>query len=104
MSLFCCSNVQPYRPQPLRHEAKFHSFIQWAAFPRESEAQPSTNEGNKLAGLDYPYVIQLVKQINYGSLESKRYFALAKAGNADQAFVEGTEADLIEANYEELNS
>ncbi|KAF7511982.1 hypothetical protein GJ744_002695 [Endocarpon pusillum] len=104
MSLFCCSNVQPYRPRPLQHEAMFRTFIQWAALPRESESQPSANDGNKLAGLDSPYVIQLVKQISYGALESKRYFALARTGNADQAFVEVTEADLIEANYGKLNS
>ena len=104
MSLFCCSNIKPYRPQVLAHEAKFRAFIQWAAFPRESAIQHSANESNKLAQLDNPYVIQLVRQVNYGALESKRYYAAVEAENAEQQFIEVTEADLIEANYKKLNA
>ena len=101
MSLFCCSNVQPYRPRPLIHDDKFNAFIQWASIPREGEAPPYANDG-KLTRLNHPYVIQLVRQINYGALESKRYFAAE--GEGIDRFTEVTEQDLIEANYQKLNA
>jgi hypothetical protein len=104
MSLFCCSNIKPYRPEVIEHEAKFLAFIQWAAFPRESAIQGSANESSKLAELDNPYVIQLVRQVNYGALESKRYYVTVEAEDTEQPFIEVTEADLIEANYKKLNT
>lgn len=88
----------------LKYEAQFRAFIQWAAFPRESAIQHSADESNKLAVLDKPYVIQLVKQVNYGALESKRYFVAIEAEDAEQPFIEATEADLIEANFQKLNA
>ena len=103
-SLFCCSDIEPFRPQVLKHEAKFRAFMKWAAFPRESEIQRSANRSNKIAEFDNPSVIQLVRQINYGALESKRYFVAVEAKNAEQPFIEVTDADLIEANYQKLNA
>jgi hypothetical protein len=29
-NVFCCSNLQPYRPKTLDHEPKFTDFISWA--------------------------------------------------------------------------
>ena len=49
------------------------------------------------------HMSQIVRQVNYGPLKSKRYF-IAVRENADEPFLEVTERDLIEANYEELNS
>jgi hypothetical protein len=50
---------------------------------------------------NWPYAIQLVKQVNYGPLESKRYF-VPLDDNAE--FREITERDLIEANFAKVNS
>ncbi|KAG7110595.1 hypothetical protein HYQ44_010985 [Verticillium longisporum] len=67
-SLFCCGAIQPYRPQALDHESKFSGFLAWANEQkddiRREEACPETSHS-----------IQLVRQINYGPLESLRYFA-----------------------------
>ncbi|KAK8088429.1 MFS multidrug transporter [Apiospora hydei] len=49
-----------------------------------------------------PFAIQLVRQVNYGSLESKRYFAPTSASPSE--FVEVAEDDLIQANFQKLNS
>ncbi|GME61652.1 mfs multidrug transporter [Neofusicoccum parvum] len=103
-TLFCCSNVKPYRPVTLAHEPKFRAFMRWAAFPRETATQPSDEQSSKLASLNHPHVIQLVKQVNYGALESTRYFAPTEGEDEEQAFLEITEADLIAANYKKLNT
>jgi len=103
-ALFCCSNIVPYRPQALAHEPKFRAFTQWASFPRESAVEGPTGETKKLVDLNSSYVIQLVRQINFGALESKRYFAAIEANDAAEPFLEVTEADLIEANFEKLNA
>jgi hypothetical protein len=54
------------------------------------------------AELDPPFAVQLVRQVNYGPLESKRYFIPAK--NGENVFVEVVEDDLIQANFQKLNS
>ncbi|KAF2728848.1 hypothetical protein EJ04DRAFT_590281 [Polyplosphaeria fusca] len=99
-SIFCCSSTKPYKAARLSHETKFNDFITWAAYPRETtetiDALPSSDK--------VPYAMQLVKQINYGPLESKRYFVVNADGDADKAFVEVSETWLIEANFEKLNA
>jgi len=102
-SIFCCNSIKPYRPARLLHEDKFTAFAAWAEFPKESS--PSTTDGDKkidLVALKPPYAIQLVRQVNYGPLESKRYFIPQEDG--DDRFVEVTEDDLIQANFKKLNS
>lgn len=98
-SLFCCDAAQPYWPQYLNHEPKFSTFTTWAAYPKTPS--PSGNKVD-LDELKPAYVVQLVRQVNYGGLESKRYFA--KVEGQDEAFVEVTEDDLIQANFQKLNS
>ena len=71
-SLFCCDAAQPYRPQYLNHEPKFNTFTTWATYPKTPS--PSGNKVD-LDELKPAYVVQLVRQVNYGGLESKRYFA-----------------------------
>lgn len=97
-SLFCCSSIQGYRPQRLQHQDKFTKFIAWANFPKV--ASP-TGEEIDLDALDVPYVVQLVRQVNYGPLESKRYFASIRTSDG---FIEVGEDDLIRANFQKLNS
>lgn len=48
-----------------------------------------------------PYTVQVVKQINYGAQESVRYFVPASNGSD---YAEATEDDLLELNFEKLNS
>ncbi|KAK4064262.1 uncharacterized protein Triagg1_9058 [Trichoderma aggressivum f. europaeum] len=94
-NLFCCSSVRPYRPRRLDHERKFDNFMQWA---KSTSAEP--NDGSSLLG-NADYVIQLVRQANYGRKESVRYFTTANEGTE---FAEVGESDLIAANFEKLNS
>lgn len=102
-SLFCCGSVKPYRPTRLLHEDKFKTFMAWAEFPMGSS--PSTDDGAgkvDLAALKPSYAIQLVRQVNYGPLESKRYFIPVEG--RDNEFVEVVEDDLVQANFQKLNS
>lgn len=48
-----------------------------------------------------PYAVQVVRQVNFGPQEWIRYFIPASVGSV---FVEATEDDLLEANFEMLNS
>jgi hypothetical protein len=101
-TLFCCSNINPYRPHRLDHEEKFTDFVSWAGFPKSSSLI-STETATLLDTVNSPYVVQLVRQVNYGPLESKRYFFVTK-GKHEEAFLEVEERVLIEKNFEKLNS
>ena len=100
-SLFCCASAKPYRPQHLEHESKFKSFMNWAEFPQATSSDGRSDEA-RFASVDPSFAVQLVRQVNYGPLESKRYFIPVGGGSSD--FVEITEEDLITANFEKLNS
>ncbi|KAF4993516.1 hypothetical protein FGRMN_6445 [Fusarium graminum] len=96
MSLFCCSGIEPYRPQYLTHQSKFNNFMAWASFPKESSPDgiwPDTTPS---------YAVQLVRQVNFGRLESKRYFV--PTDQNETSFVEITEHDLIQANFQKANT
>ncbi|RDI86363.1 hypothetical protein Vi05172_g3445 [Venturia inaequalis] len=71
--------------------------MKWASYPTETTIQSD----KKPTDLNNPFVIQLVRQINFGAIESKRYFLIDETNDT---FLEVTEADLIEANYEKLNA
>jgi hypothetical protein len=101
-SLFCCESIKPYRPQYLLHQQKFSSFIDWASYPRDASLCGGEVGMASFAELDPPFAVQLVRQVNYGPLESKRYFIPAK--NGENVFVEVVEDDLIQANFQKLNS
>lgn len=94
MSLFCCDAIKPYKPQRIDHEAKFREFLACATL---NDTSQSTNPAEDLANADY--VVQLVRQVNYGPLESKRYFAHTPLG-----YKEVSEKDLINANFKKLNT
>lgn len=95
-SIFCCPSIHPYRPQKLDHEDKFEAFMQWTKL----ESSPTLNLASVRANTA-PYAVQLVKQVNFGPQESIRYFAPAGTGSQ---FVEVAEGDLIDWNFEKLNS
>lgn len=94
MSLFCCDSIAPYKAQRIDHEAKFHDFMAWAT---SAEPSVSTTPAEDLQKADY--VVQLVRQVNYGPLESKRYFA-----HTPEGWKEVSEKDLINANFKKLNT
>ncbi|KAF4627762.1 hypothetical protein G7Y89_g10397 [Cudoniella acicularis] len=99
--IFCCSSgPQPYRPQILMHEQKFKDFINW--MPKVDE----TSTAEKVIPSDdtSAYAIQVVRQVNFGAQESVRYFISTEGDSGEVSFFEITEKDLIEANYEKLNS
>lgn len=94
-SIFCCTNPQPYKNRILDHEPKFREFLTWGSYPKDSsieDADPSPQHDT--------FVIQVVRQVNYGPLESKRYFLRVAPGS----FVEVGERWLVEANLQKLNS
>ena len=94
-SIFCCSNITPYRSQILVHEHKFREFLSWGSHPKESSVEEASSTPT-----DGAFVIQVVRQVNYGPLESKRYFVKVASGE----FVEVNEKWLIDANFEKLNA
>lgn len=96
-SLFCCSSIEPYRSQYLSHQSKFNNFMAWASFPKDS----SPGEVN-MSNVAPSFAVQLVRQVNFGPLESKRYFIPTDAIEDD--FVEITEGDLIQANFQKVNT
>ncbi|KAJ5433674.1 mfs multidrug transporter [Penicillium cf. griseofulvum] len=95
-SIFCCLSIKPYRQQKLDHEEKFKAFMQWitsGSFP--------TLDRISLRADTVPYVLQLVRQVNFGPQEFIRYFAPTGTGSE---FVEITENTLLEWNFKKLNS
>ncbi|KAI5918568.1 hypothetical protein F4810DRAFT_569165 [Camillea tinctor] len=98
-TLFCCSSIEPFKPKYITHQSMFTTFMQWASYPKEV---PPKEASVSLEDLGTPYVIQLVRQVNYGRQESTRYFA--KVQDQGEDFVEVNEDALIQANFQKLNA
>lgn len=96
--IFCCSSIRPYRPQYLSHENKFTSFVAWASFPTKSCIAGVTD----LRSISVPFAMQLVRQVNFGPLESKRYFVPHEG--TENVFDELGEDDLVQANFQKVNT
>lgn len=96
-SIFCCTGFQPYRSQIIDNQAKFDSFISWAK--SGSQAGSATSPA-PVWDDSSTFVIQLVRQVNFGPIESKRYFVALTSST----FTEVTEQQLIDANYQKVNS
>jgi hypothetical protein len=94
-SIFCCSNTQPYQNRTLSHEPKFRTFKSWASYPSESSIT-----GDLPSPSDVTFAVQVVKQTNFGPLDSKRYFVSTN----NETFVEVTEQWLVDANFQKLNT
>jgi hypothetical protein len=102
--IFCCSQIQPYMARRLDHELKFEDFLAWA---QELNSESSIDEQDHQTVLEQgSLVVQIVRQVNYGPLESKRYFVKTPTISASGAstFREINENDLIQANFQKLNS
>jgi len=105
--VFCCTDILPYKPSKVDHELKFTSFLEWGNFPRRSSPYDPTdgsNRRNSTLDSKWPYAIQLVQQVNYGALESKRYFVPQEQLGSHRVFDEILEKDLIDANFAKVNS
>jgi hypothetical protein len=88
----------------LNHESKFQEFVEWAGLTAATSCESYKDNTLLLSELYYPYAIQLVRQVNFGSIESSRYFVATKVKDGKEPFVEVTEEHLIHDNYEKLNS
>ena len=99
--LFCCESITPYKPKRLDHESKFTTFLSWARATNVEQADDKVLMGDDPSLEHAPYVIQLVRQVNYGALEWKRYFT--PVGSED-VFIEISEKKLIDANFKKLNT
>ncbi|KNG81128.1 hypothetical protein ANOM_010186 [Aspergillus nomiae NRRL 13137] len=97
--IFCCTHISPYRPRILDQESKFNEFLEWAHWTVMSEVSSDYDTSSAAP----EYAVQLVKQVNYGPLESKRYF-IPRRDLSGAEFIEVGEQWLIEKNFEKLNS
>jgi len=100
-SIFCCPAFKHFRPQRLDHEQKFSDFLTWVEMPPDN-AIPFEETGCILTDQSPSYVVQFVQQVNYGPVESRRYFLHTRDSN--DLFIEVTETDVTQANYKKLNS
>ncbi|KAK7970087.1 hypothetical protein PG996_001478 [Apiospora saccharicola] len=74
----------------------------WASYPRAASPASHDDSMAAFANGGPSFAIQPVRQVNYGPLESKRYFVPALASSSE--FAEVGEDKLIQANFEKLNS
>ncbi|KAH7372301.1 hypothetical protein BKA66DRAFT_572422 [Pyrenochaeta sp. MPI-SDFR-AT-0127] len=100
-SIFCCSDIHGYKNRTLSHEQKFGAFMVWARYPKESTVTVSEEP---LSSSDATFAVQVVRQVNYGPLESKRYFTCNGTSGAENDFMEVEENWLIDANFQKLNT
>ncbi|KAJ0413408.1 hypothetical protein BJY00DRAFT_322038 [Aspergillus carlsbadensis] len=84
--LFCCSNIEPYRPQVLDHEEKFTRFMAWAKDQSVAIHLASHESASSLPGCPFAEWI--------------RYFV----PHGCNAFIEVSEQDLIKANFQKVNT
>ncbi|KAJ6592421.1 hypothetical protein B0H19DRAFT_1364953 [Mycena capillaripes] len=96
MSITLPADLAPYRARRTSHEPKFAAFLDFV--DKSSLAQTASRDTSA-------YAIELVTQINFGPVLSKRYFASGALGGSNAAaFVEVTEAQVIEMNLKKANS
>jgi hypothetical protein len=68
--LWCCAHLQPYKARRTDHDAKFEAFVDW------------TKCGAETSALCTNFVIQFVKNVNFGSVVAKRCFAFDRVTGA----------------------
>ncbi|KAE9574362.1 hypothetical protein CGCF415_v004647 [Colletotrichum fructicola] len=99
-ALLCCESLKPYKALCTDHEVRFTRFMAWAKDGQRTVIE----EASKIDGTNrIPlYAIQLVRQVNYGPLESKRYFV--NFADRTHSYVEVAEDFLIHVNFQKINS
>ncbi|CAI0651515.1 unnamed protein product [Colletotrichum noveboracense] len=99
-ALLCCESLKPYKALRTDHEVRFTRFMAWANdFQRTVIEEASKIDGTNRIPL---YAIQLVRQVNYGPLESKRYFV--NFADCTHSYVEVAGDFLIQVNFQKINS
>ncbi len=88
MPVFCCTARTPYRPIRTDQEDKFSTFLSWA----DGHAVASSSDG-------HGYVIQAVKQVNFGPVQQVTYFL-----RTANAYKEVSEEDVIQAKLHKTNA
>ncbi len=91
-AIFCCPSLRSYRSRQLDYEAKFRTFTSWA----DLQTTSLISADDSLVSIAL-YAVQLVKQINYESQKSIKYFVSA---SNDSDFAETNEVDLLKSNFE----
>ncbi|KAF5517377.1 hypothetical protein CGCA056_v011419 [Colletotrichum aenigma] len=99
-ALLCCESLRPYKALRTDHEVRFIQFMAWA-----NDGQPTViEETSKIDSSNRTplYAIQLMRQVNCGPLESKRYFV--NFADRTHSYVEAAEDFLIQCNFQKVNS
>lgn len=102
--VFCCTQIEPFKSKRIDSEENFTAFLNWAQSSQALSTHDYSDDVKTALDLNATYVIQLVQQINYGPQDSKRYFLSLKSHTLQSCFLEVTERDLIEANFQKLNA
>ncbi|KAI5866332.1 hypothetical protein GGS23DRAFT_594460 [Durotheca rogersii] len=101
MAVICCDALVPYQPKPTDQESRFTLFMDWARFPRESSIAADSDAFFISSRPDF--VVQVARGAQHaGPPQSDRFFA--RAEGKGKPFVEVTEKDLAEANYQKINA
>ncbi|KAJ7127943.1 hypothetical protein C8R44DRAFT_873718 [Mycena epipterygia] len=97
MSVSLPADLASYRERRIDEQAKFAAFLDFV--DKSALARTSARDTSEFA-------IQLITQVNFGALISKCYFATAALAGGDgaAAFVEVTEAQMLEMNLKKANA
>ncbi len=76
--LWCCAHREPYKVRRTDHDDKFKAFIKW------------TSGSATTSSLGTNFVIQFVKNVNFGGVIAKRCFAFDKTTGAFQEVAESS--------------
>ncbi|KAL4244108.1 hypothetical protein ABKN59_010734 [Abortiporus biennis] len=100
-TLFCCTAREQYKPRTVVHESTLNSFVKWSKFPKQSICESDEATLREL-NQNVDYVIELLRQIDFGSEESRRYFLVMKG--PDEPFVEVMKEFVDAEGYKEAKS
>jgi hypothetical protein len=110
---FCCNDIKPYpRFSRTDHDEKFNPFINVATenATKECNTPTASSSASNPSADEYPYIIQFVKQVSYGPVESRQFFAPASSTNIStptpesKPYIELSEEALIAANFTKVNT
>ncbi|KAG9021565.1 hypothetical protein FRB95_001917 [Tulasnella sp. JGI-2019a] len=101
--IFCCSSATPYRSIRTDHDPKFTAFLT-ATTQSSIDALQDNATASDVQLSDKAFAVQVVRQINFGPVEWKRYFAPNQGQGDVGGFQEVTEKALVDANFSKLNS
>lgn len=110
---FCCNAIKPYpRFSRTDHDEKFNPFINIVTenTTKDSNTYTASSSDTDPSANEYPYIIQFVKQVSYGPVESRQFFAPTASTDTSTSALEGkqyielSEEALIAANFTKVNT